>query len=76
MLPVAILLSLGDQLTAKVQLVWPFNVCTGVHVSQSHILAVLSPLPLIMREEPLGENWVAKIASPWPVMLAAHRETA
>jgi hypothetical protein len=56
MLPVAILPSSGDQLTAKTQLVWPFNVCTGVHVSQSHILAVLSPLPLTMREELLGEN--------------------
>lgn len=56
MLPVAILLSSGDQLTAKTQLVWPFNVWTGVHVSQSYILAVLSPLQLTMREELLGEN--------------------
>jgi hypothetical protein len=64
MLPVAILESSGDQLTANTQLVCPFNVCTGVPVSQSHILAVLSPLPLTILDEDLGENWVARIASP------------
>jgi hypothetical protein len=64
MLPVAILDSSGDQLTANTQLVCPFNVCTGVPVSQSHIRAVLSPLPLTILEELLGENCVAKIASP------------
>jgi hypothetical protein len=56
MLPVAILESSGDQLTANTQLVCPFSVCTGVPVSQSHILAVLSPLPLTILDEDLGEN--------------------
>jgi hypothetical protein len=64
MLPVAILESSGDQLTAKTQLVWPFNVCTGVPVSQSQMRAVLSPLPLTILDELLGENCVANIASP------------
>jgi hypothetical protein len=54
--PVAILLSSGLQDTANTQLVWPFNVCTGVPVSQSHILAVLSPLPDTILDEDFGEN--------------------
>lgn len=56
MLPVAILDSSGDQLTANTQLVWPLRVCTGVPVSQSHILAVLSPLPVTILEDDFGEN--------------------
>lgn len=101
LLPVAIRLSSGDQLTANTQEVWPFSVWYGVPVSVSHILAVLSlrnhrvskiwstnwtrdcpqketatyPLPVTMREEFLGENCVANIASPWPDMLKAERVT-
>lgn len=63
-LPVAIVLSSGDQLTARTQLVWPFSVWRGVPVSQSHIRAVQSPLPLTIVEEVEGENMVARIASP------------
>ncbi len=76
MLPVAILESSGDHPTARTQLVCPFRVCTGVPVSQSHILAVLSPLPLTIRDEDLGENCVASIASPCPGIVEAHLETA
>lgn len=64
MLPVAIIVASGDQLTTKTQLEWPLSVWRGVPVSQSHIRAVLSPLPLAMREEDAGENWVASMASP------------
>jgi hypothetical protein len=75
-LPVAILESSGDQLTAKTQLVCPFRVCTGVPVSQSQILAVLSPLPLTIRDDDFGENCVARIASPCPGIVEAHLDTA
>ena len=64
MLPVAIVLPSGDQLTTRTQLVWPFKVCTGVPVSQSHILAVESPLPVHNLDEEAGENEVARMASP------------
>jgi hypothetical protein len=76
MLPVAIRDSSGDQLTAKTQLVCPFNVWTGVPVSQSHIRAVLSPLPLTILDEDRGENCTARIASPCPGIVDAHRDTA
>ena len=55
---------------------WPLRVCNGVPVSQSHIRAVLSPLPVAMREADAGENWVARIASPWPGIEDEQRETA
>lgn len=64
MLPVAIVLSSGDQATTNTQLVWPFRVCIGVPVSQSHIRAVESPLPVTSLEDDDGENEAAKIASP------------
>lgn len=76
MLPVAATPAFGDQHTASTQLVWPLRVCTGVPVSQSHILAVPSPLPVSMRDEDPGENDVASIASPCPAMDAEHREMA
>jgi len=75
-LPVAIVVSSGDQLTTSTQLVWPFNVCNGVPVSQSHILAVESPLPLTIAEEEEVENIVASIASPWPAIEEEHLDTA
>lgn len=48
----------------------------GVPVSQSQMRAVLSPLPVASREDEEGENWVARMASPWPLMLAEHLVTA
>ena len=63
-LPVARMIPSGDQLTTRTQLVWPLRVCKGVPVSQSQIRAVLSPLPVAMREADAGENWVARMASP------------
>ena len=76
MLPVAIIAPFGDQLTASTQLVCPLSVCSGVPVSQSQILAVESPLPVTILEEDVGENAVARIASPCPDIDAAHLETA
>lgn len=46
LLPVAIMVSSGEYATQSTQLVWPCKVCIGVPVSQSHILAVLSPDPV------------------------------
>lgn len=76
MLPVAIILSFGDQLTAKTQLVCPFNVCKGVPVSQSHTRAVESPLPDTIREDEDEAKDVANIASPCPAIDAEHRDAA
>lgn len=76
MLPVAMVESSGDQLTAKTQLVWPFSVWSGVPVSQSQILAVESPLPVTILEEDEGEKCVARMASPWPGIDEEHRDTA
>lgn len=76
MLPVAIYFASGLQHTARTQDLWPLSVCIGVSVSQSHILAVPSPDPVTMRDEETGENWVARIASPWPAIDAEQRETA
>ena len=76
MLPVASVEASGDQLTARIQLVWPLRVLYGVPVSQSHIRAVLSPLPLAIRDEEDGENCVARMACPWPAMEEEHRDTA
>lgn len=45
-------------------------------VSQSHIRAVLSPLPLTILDDDFGENCVANIASPWPGIVEAHLDTA
>lgn len=45
-------------------------------VSQSHIRAVLSPLPLTILDDDFGENCIANIASPWPGIVEAHLETA
>ena len=75
-LPVAMVVSSGDQLTVRTQLVCPFRVCRGVPVSQSHILAVESPLPLTIVEDEEGENMVANIASPWPGIDEEHLDTA
>ena len=60
--PVAVLELSSEQLTANTQLV-----C--LLVSQSHILAVLSPDPLNILDEDLSENCGARIASPCPVSL-------
>jgi hypothetical protein len=38
--------------------------------------AVLSPLPLTILDDDLGENCVANIASPWPGIVDAHLDTA
>jgi hypothetical protein len=76
MLPVATMLLSGAQLTASTQLVCPFSVCNGVPVSQSHIRAVQSPLPVAMRDAEKGENCVANMAWPWPGIVAEQRETA
>jgi hypothetical protein len=76
MLPVAIMRPFGDQLTARTQLVCPFRTCRGVPVSQSHILAVESPLPVTMLDEEAGEKATANIASPCPDIEAEHRDTA
>ena len=76
MLPVARSLPSGENEVTNTQLVWPFKVYSGVPVSQSHILAVLSPLPVAIMEDDIGEKVVANIASPWPDMDAEHRETA
>ena len=62
--PVAINFSSGDQLATNIQLVWPFKACTGVPVSVSNILAVLSPLPVTILEEDDAANEVVNIASP------------
>lgn len=72
MLPVAIMLSLGDQLTARTQLVWPLSVWRGVPVSQSHTRAVESPLPDTIREDDDAAKDVANIASPCPDIEAEH----
>lgn len=72
--PVAIFDSSGAQETARTHDVWPLRVCFGVPVSQSKIRAVWSPLPVAMREDVRGENWVARMASPWPGIVDAHRE--
>lgn len=76
MLPVAMTFSSGDQLATRTQLVCPFSVRSGVPVSQSHIRAVESPLPVTIRDEEAAENEVARMASPWPGMDEAHRDTA
>lgn len=55
---------------------WPLRVCNGVPVSQSHILAVESPLPVTIVDEETGENAVARMASPCPDIEAEHRDTA
>jgi hypothetical protein len=52
------------------------SVWRGVPVSQSQTRAVESPLPETIVEEETGEKEVARIASPWPAMEAAQRETA
>jgi hypothetical protein len=75
MLPVAIVLPSGDQLTTNTQLEWPFSERSGVPVSQSHIRAVLSPLPLAIRDEDTGENCAARTASLCPLMAAEHLDT-
>jgi hypothetical protein len=64
MLPVAMYFASGLQLTHNTQLLCPFNVCIGVSVSQSHILAVPSPLPVAILEDEAGENCAVRIASP------------
>lgn len=76
MLPDARIRPSGDHATARTQLVWPFNVWRGVPVSQSHILTVLSPLPVAILDDVSGENAVASIASPWPDIDAEHLVTA
>lgn len=76
MLPVAIMAPFGEYATASTQLVWPLSVCFGVPVSQSQTRAVESPLPETIVEDETGEKDVARIASPWPAMEAAHLETA
>lgn len=45
-------------------------------MSQSHIRAVASPLPVTILEDEEGENCVASIASPWPGIDDEHRDTA
>jgi hypothetical protein len=45
-------------------------------VSQSHIRAVESPLPVTRREDEPGEKAVARMASPWPDIDAEQRDTA
>ena len=76
MLPVAIISSSGDQLTASTQLLCPFSVWTGVPVSQSKILALLSPLPVNSLDDDDAEKAVASIACPCPGIEEAHRDTA
>ncbi len=75
-LPVAIAVASGDQDTTKTQEVWPLRVCKGVPVSQSHIRAVESPLPVTRCEDEAGEKEVARMASPWPGMAEEQREMA
>ena len=74
-LPVASMPSSGDHATASTHPVWPFRVCCGVPVSQSNILAVLSPLPVASFDDVAGENAVARIDAPCPLMLAEHLVT-
>ena len=74
--PVASVALSGDQETASTQEVCPFIVYLGVPVSQSHILAVESPLPVAKREQVTGEKAVQRIASPWPGIEDEQRLTA
>ena|SRR2546430_4205 len=76
MLPVANIFPSGEKATTKTQLVWPLSVRNGVPVSQSHIRAVLSPLPVTIVADDAGENVAARIASPCPDIDAEHRDTA
>lgn len=62
--PVATVVSSGDQLVTRTQLVWPFSVWTGVPVSVSKMRAVLSPLPVTILEDVEGEKAFARMASP------------
>ena len=66
----------GDQLTANTHPVCPLSVWRGVPVSQSHILAVESPLPVANNDEEAGEKAVARMASPCPDTAAEHLDTA
>lgn len=45
-------------------------------MSQSHIRAVESPLPVTIVEDETGEKAVARIASPCPAIDAEHLDTA
>ena len=66
----------GLQLTPNTHPVWPLRVYLGVPVSVSHILAVLSPLPVASRLDDCGENWQVRMGCPWPGMRCAMRDTA
>ncbi len=45
-------------------------------MSQSHIRAVESPLPVTSNDDEAGEKAVARIASPCPDIAAEHLDTA
>ena len=75
-LPVEMNFASGDHATHKTQLVCPLKVNIEVSVSQSHIRAVVSPLPETIRDDDSGENCVARMASPCPGRAAEQRATA